>query len=146
MSQKYKLTTDNEDDSVWASIKRHLRLALLLVVTPIAAVIVLSVISITAEIRQRVVNENNRAAIAMTRAAQPTRTPRPTPGPPTVDRDTPLRSGPAMRFDAIGTIEKGEPIVVVGQNDAGNWFMLDNGFWVAAIAVINEPSDLPIYP
>lgn len=147
MSQKYKLTTDTEDDSVRASIKRHLRLASLLVVVPIVVVIILSVISITAGIRQRAVNENHRAAIAMTRTAMPTRTPRPpsTPvPPPSAKVDIPLRTAPGLRYEAIGEIAKGETIWIEGRDSTGNWYMVQGSFWIEAAAVANAPRNLPV--
>ncbi len=140
MSQKYKLIQDSEDDSVKGSIKRHIKLASLLIIAPIIALIVLTIISVSSEIRYRKVIANEQRIAVMTRAARPTRTP------PTVSRDTPLRTAPGLRFDAIGEIEAGEFITIVARDKTGKWYMLDNSFWIIGTFVIGAPSNLPILP
>lgn len=48
-----------------------------------------------------------------------------------------LRIGPDTTFDAARTIVAGQPAAVVAQNADGTWYLLDNGFWVAAFLIEN---------
>lgn len=77
----------------------------------------------------------------------PTPTPVPAPVPPTVTVDANLRSGPGTTFPIIGGTVTGQAINIVARNEAGDWFLLDNGGWVASFLVANPPNivDVPVF-
>lgn len=52
-----------------------------------------------------------------------------------VNDDANLRSGPGRSYQIVGFAQRGERIVVVGQNEAGSWYRLEGGEWIAAILV-----------
>jgi uncharacterized protein YgiM (DUF1202 family) len=76
--------------------------------------------------------------------------PTPTPVPqvilPTVTTNANLRAGPGTQFALLGGTIAGQTINIVARNEAGDWFLLDNGGWVAAFLVANPPAlaTLPI--
>jgi uncharacterized protein YgiM (DUF1202 family) len=85
-----------------------------------------------------------------TPAAIPLPSPTPTPaaGPaPAVTVDANLRSGPGLEFPIIGGTITGQTINIVARNEAGDWFLLDNGGWVATFLVANPPtiSAVPVF-
>lgn len=49
-----------------------------------------------------------------------------------------LRAGPGTTFAVVGGLKTGAAVKVVAKNDAGNWYQLDNGQWIAAFLV--QPS------
>lgn len=60
----------------------------------------------------------------------------------TVLRDANLRSGPGTDFDVSGNAGPGDELVVIGQNDDGTWFELEDGSWIAASLVEEiEPAE-----
>lgn len=82
--------------------------------------------------------------------------PTPTPTPPPADQPTVapsvtvnanLRSGPGLEFPQIGGTIAGQTINIVARDDAGEWFLLDNGGWVAAFLVANAPdvASVPVF-
>lgn len=144
MSQKYKLVQDVEDDSPNASIQRHLNVALWLVVVPVLALLLLSLVYSLSAARTRAARETElREAIQTQQAMPPRPTSTPLP-PPSVSRDTALRTGPAIRFDAIRTLKAGERVTIVGTDTTGKWFLLDNGGWIAAITVRGDKGNPPL--
>jgi len=79
------------------------------------------------------------------RQSAPTPTPTPTPVPVyvvvTVSSGN-LRSGPGVNYGIIGTANQGETYLVVAQNEAGDWFLIDyNGepAWISLI--VAEPTE-----
>lgn len=50
-----------------------------------------------------------------------------------------VRSGPGPDFDTVGQIAAGAEITVVGQDVAGDWFLLEDGTWIFASDLIEEP-------
>lgn len=65
---------------------------------------------------------------------------------PTVNVDANLRSGPATSFPVIGGTITGQEVNIIGINSTGEWYLLDNGGWVAIFLVDNAPTDVPIVP
>jgi len=55
-----------------------------------------------------------------------------------------IRSGPDTTFDVRATFVPGEPVSVVARNNDSTWYLLDNGLWVAAFLLSEQPTDLPI--
>ena len=64
----------------------------------------------------------------------------------TVTVDANLRAGPSTEFEVIGGTVTDQAITIIGQNEAGDWYLLDNGGWVFATLVVNPPADLPVVP
>ena len=54
-----------------------------------------------------------------------------------------VRSGPDTTFDVQATFQAGQPVTLVAQNGDGTWYLLDNGLWVAAFLLSEQPTDLP---
>jgi len=55
-----------------------------------------------------------------------------------------LRSGPDVSFALVGTINGGQGVRVVAADASGNWYLLDNGAWIATFLVEGAPTDLPV--
>lgn len=56
-----------------------------------------------------------------------------------------LRRGPGTVFDQASVAMANDPLVIVAQNQAGDWYQLDNGLWIAVFLVINRPEiDPPV--
>lgn len=77
----------------------------------------------------------------------PTPTPVPPPVLPSVTVNANLRSGPGTDFPIIGGTIAGQTINIVARSAAGDWFLLDNGGWVASFLVANPPNivDVPVF-
>lgn len=54
-----------------------------------------------------------------------------------------LRRGPGTVFDQASVAMANEPLVIVAQNQAGDWYQLDNGLWIAVFLVSNRPESAP---
>ena len=54
-----------------------------------------------------------------------------------------VRSGPDTTFAVQATFQAGQPVTLVAQNGDGTWYLLDNGLWVAAFLLSEQPTDLP---
>jgi len=59
-----------------------------------------------------------------------------------VKRDANLRLGPGTNYAVDGQLLLGEPIRVVASNEAGDWYQLEDGKWIAAFLVDGLPDDL----
>lgn len=46
-----------------------------------------------------------------------------------------LRAGPGTNFEQVGRVPQGGVVTVVGQNEDGSWYQLDNGAWIAEFLV-----------
>lgn len=81
-----------------------------------------------------------------TRSLLPTTTPTPAVAQASVTNNANLRAGPGLEFATIGGTVAGQTITIVGRNQDGSWFQLDNGGWVAAFLVANPPNlaDVPV--
>lgn len=75
----------------------------------------------------------------------------PTPAPPTpfawpdayaVDVAI-LRRGPGTVYDQALVALANDPLVIVAQNQSGDWYQLDNGLWIAVFLVGNRPEIAP---
>lgn len=54
-----------------------------------------------------------------------------------------LRRGPGTVFDQASVAMANDPLVIVAQNQAGDWYQLDNGLWIAVFLVGNRPEIVP---
>lgn len=59
-------------------------------------------------------------------------------------RSANLRSGPGTNFPVVGSAIAGQQLVVVGRNQAGDWYLLEEGVWIAAFLVSNAPANVPV--
>lgn len=50
-----------------------------------------------------------------------------------------LRTGPGLDFDAVGLVDAGATILVVVQDETGQWFQMENGTWIPAEALTTRP-------
>ncbi|MCS6825354.1 MAG: SH3 domain-containing protein [Caldilinea sp.] len=80
----------------------------------------------------------------------PTVTPTPLPTPtaawsgPRAKEYTILRRGPGTIYERVGVVAPGAPLHVIAQNQAGDWYQLENGAWVAAFLLDKRPGELPV--
>lgn len=57
-----------------------------------------------------------------------------------------LRAGPGTNFAVAGTAKQGQTVTIIGKNDAGTWYHLDTGQWIAVFLVNvtkNAPAGTP---
>ena len=134
---------------------------------PVATLELITAVQAAAEARILAEAEAEEAAPEPTPTPAPTLAPTPVPVPtatptatltvtepvtetgalsPTVNVDANLRSGPGTGFAVSGGTVTGQVINIIGQNSTGEWYLLDNGGWVAAFLVDNAPADVPIVP
>jgi len=59
-----------------------------------------------------------------------------------VNRNANARLGPGTGFSVSGQYQSGEEVTIVGRNDAGDWFLLDDGTWIAAFLVDTLSEDI----
>ena len=52
-----------------------------------------------------------------------------------VVRNANLRAGPGTTFAITGSAQTGQTVTIAGQNQAGDWYQLDTGLWIAAFLV-----------
>lgn len=55
-----------------------------------------------------------------------------------------LRGGPGTEYATVGSMTQGQGVEIVGRNEAGDWYQLAGGAWIAAFLVNDAPGDLPI--
>lgn len=60
----------------------------------------------------------------------------------TVIKSANLRAGPGTNYAIAGTVKAGQAVTIVGKNDAGTWYHLDNGKWIATF-LIKTTTDAP---
>lgn len=65
---------------------------------------------------------------------------------PTANVDANLRAGPGTEYEIVGGTITGQELDIVGQNAAGDWYLLSNGGWVADFLISNPPADAPVVP
>jgi hypothetical protein len=64
---------------------------------------------------------------------------------PTVNSATAnLRSGPGTEYPTINSVTQGQGLEIVGKNEAGDWYQLAGGAWIAAFLVNDAPDALPV--
>lgn len=51
-----------------------------------------------------------------------------------------VRSGPGSDFDTVGTIDADATVSIVAQDPTGEWFLLDDGTWIAGEVLVERPS------
>lgn len=54
---------------------------------------------------------------------------------PTANGAANIRSGPGTTFDVVGHAQAGQCLTVTGKNDAGDWYQLSDGNWIATFLV-----------
>jgi len=64
--------------------------------------------------------------------------------PATANRLANLRSGPGTTYAIVGRVQAGQSLAIGGQNQAGDWFRLREGQWIAAFLVDRVVVGLPI--
>ncbi len=62
----------------------------------------------------------------------------------TANRDANIRGGPSTAFPIVRVVRSGDVLEVTGQNEAGDWYQLAAGEWIAAFLVDNAPDQLPL--
>lgn len=55
-----------------------------------------------------------------------------------------LRAGPGTEFEQIGAVAVSDDLQVTGRNEAGDWYRLASGAWIAAFLVDGAPAGLPV--
>lgn len=53
----------------------------------------------------------------------------------TVNRGANLRSGPGTTYAIVGKAAKGQAVMIIDKNKAGDWYQLEGGQWIAAFLV-----------
>lgn len=62
----------------------------------------------------------------------------------TANQDANLRGGPGTNYPVTGGVAPGQALVVVATSPDREWLQLDNGAWIAAFLVSNQPVELPV--
>ncbi len=62
----------------------------------------------------------------------------------TVNVNANLQGRTATTFPIIGGTVAGQAINIIGQNSTGEWYLLDNGGWVATFLVDDPPADVQV--
>ena len=68
----------------------------------------------------------------------------PTSDSPTVAVAANLRGGPGTNFPIVGSTTPGQALEITGRTDAGDWYQLKDGTWIAAFWVSEAPEDIPV--
>ncbi|MFN8494092.1 MAG: SH3 domain-containing protein [Caldilineaceae bacterium] len=55
-----------------------------------------------------------------------------------------LRTGPDISFPTAGQVPAGTRVKVLARDESSNWYLLDNGGWIANFLVENAPANLPV--
>ena len=55
-----------------------------------------------------------------------------------------LRAGPGTNYAIVGKVSAGQTLDLVATNQAGDWYKLASGPWIAKFLVDNAPADLPV--
>jgi hypothetical protein len=63
---------------------------------------------------------------------------------PIVNAEANLRSGPGTSYEIIGKAQPGQSIDLEAKNQAGDWYQLASGAWIAAFLVDGAQEGLPI--
>lgn len=64
------------------------------------------------------------------------------------NNDANLRAGPGTEFAVIGSAPAGQSLEIAGRNEAGDWYRLADGAWIAGFLVTGAPAleTLPVIP
>lgn len=49
-----------------------------------------------------------------------------------VNANANLRAGAGTDYEIVGRVRKGQTVVIIGKNDAGDWYQLEDDQWIAA--------------
>lgn len=63
---------------------------------------------------------------------------------PQANRKASVRTGPGTNYALGGSLTQGQALDLVGRNQAGDWYKLASGAWIAAFLVSGLPTGLPI--
>jgi hypothetical protein len=63
---------------------------------------------------------------------------------PTAARNGNVRAGPGTGFAVVGSVGQGRELTITGRNEAGDWFQLADGGWIAAFLVAHPPGAVPV--
>lgn len=55
-----------------------------------------------------------------------------------------LRTGPGTSYARAGGVSEGQALDITGRNEAGDWYQLADGTWIAAFLVNDAPGSLPV--
>ena len=55
-----------------------------------------------------------------------------------------LRAGPGTSYARVGSVSDGQALTLTGRSEAGDWYQLADGTWIAAFLVNGAPSDLAV--
>ncbi len=69
---------------------------------------------------------------------------KPNQGKTTVNAGANLRAGPGTNYAKVGGAKEGDIVELIAKNEAGDWYKLASGAWIAAFLVNNAPTDLPV--
>ncbi len=61
----------------------------------------------------------------------------------TVDKNANLRAGPGTTFAIVGSVKAGATVTIIGSNEAGDWYQLEDAKWIAAFLVKSVIEDVP---
>lgn len=62
----------------------------------------------------------------------------------TINRNANIRSGPGTEYPVAVGSSLGQQVTVIGKNQAGDWYQLDSGNWIAVFLVDNVSATLPV--
>ena len=54
-----------------------------------------------------------------------------------------LRAGPGTDYAMTGQVGPRQTIRLIARTEAGDWYQVDTGSWIAAFLIDNAPADLP---
>lgn len=60
-----------------------------------------------------------------------------------VNKNANLRSGPGTNFEIVGSAQAGQQVNLVSKNEAGDWYLLDSGQWIASF-LVDGVSDISV--
>jgi endonuclease YncB( thermonuclease family) len=63
---------------------------------------------------------------------------------PVTNKDANLRGGPGTDYPVVGGLQPGQVVAIIAQNEAGDWYQLDNQTWIAAFLVDRAPAALAV--
>jgi hypothetical protein len=63
-----------------------------------------------------------------------------------VNRNANLRTGPGPTHAVVGNAKQDTSVIIVGRNEAGDWYLLHDGAWIAAFLVDTDAQDIPVAP
>ena len=63
---------------------------------------------------------------------------------PTANNAANLRAGPGTSYERTGSVAAGAPLEITGRSEAGDWYQLASGSWIAGFLVTGAPGDLPV--